>query len=459
MVVRYCGGSDAFMLTETEMYVRSHGQSKPMGTSWWETLSTDCKGSDQIPFFRQAMIKLALTGHVLTPTAMKKIFTKDTLPKAIAANRCMSMIRELLQNGGGPSIEHPDYTRVVNLLGVADGNMAKVVLGMQPGDGEKKYGAAESVAHDTVVILNSMLGLSMASPWALQAEETKVATGQSCSSSHERMRELNPDGSLKNPSDLLADSGFVQDAFCRRRKDKMECVIMQAKAPHVQLKELKTGGLMKVSMDEFISGQWVVFKPKAEAQVLDQLENFGPAASPDFQACSIVAAIHSEVARLVDHHSSDEVSKSLQLQMKPFKSVIAKANFAKNKLALVPFTFKVLMREKKSDPVSGAVQVVVPSWKMDNREFWLVSCNQAPKEDDDGNTLTKGFISPFFAIAGQEEEDLVNMTSFMSGNSQSIVRFPVLKNSKAISAGDHLCTLRVKEKAESKAPPAKKAKK
>ena len=102
----------------------------------------------------------------------------------------------------------------------------------------------------------------------------------------------------------------------------------------------------------------------------------------------------------------------------PFKAVIATKTFAKNKLVLVLFTFnfvvlycnfrslaflgllgfltkaakslffyyppkcsqvKVIMREAKSEPVPNAVQVRVPSWKVDSREFWLGFLQPAPQ--------------------------------------------------------------------------------
>ena len=88
------------------------------------------------------------------------------------------------------------------------------------------------------------------------------------------MRELNPDGSLRNAEDLLKDQGFVIDTFVRRKADKLECQIKHIGGNQVQLEELHKKGLMKVSSDQFLSGKWHVFTPRKDVEVLQDLVRF-----------------------------------------------------------------------------------------------------------------------------------------------------------------------------------------
>ena len=43
----------------------------------------------------------------------------------------------------------------------------------------------------------------------------------------------------------------------------------------VQLKELKSGGLLKIGTEDFMAGQWMLFKPKAGPQCLEDLTGMG----------------------------------------------------------------------------------------------------------------------------------------------------------------------------------------
>ncbi|CAE7239135.1 unnamed protein product [Symbiodinium sp. CCMP2592] len=100
LLQRHCGGADAFFLAETEMFLRSHGQSKGMGPSFWENVSADLKKGDQVTFFRHALVKLALSTNLVTATSVKKALAKDALPKAIKADEAMSKIRSMLTGAG-----------------------------------------------------------------------------------------------------------------------------------------------------------------------------------------------------------------------------------------------------------------------------------------------------------------------------------------------------------------------
>ena len=55
-VLKTAGGTDPFLLNETETFVRLHSPStRSLGAAFWEKVSADVKGSNQFPRFRHAM--------------------------------------------------------------------------------------------------------------------------------------------------------------------------------------------------------------------------------------------------------------------------------------------------------------------------------------------------------------------------------------------------------------------
>ena len=55
-VLKTTGGTDPFLLNETETFVRLHSPStRSLGPGFWEKVSADVKGSNQFPRFRHAM--------------------------------------------------------------------------------------------------------------------------------------------------------------------------------------------------------------------------------------------------------------------------------------------------------------------------------------------------------------------------------------------------------------------
>ena len=55
-VLKTAGGTDPFLLNETEVFVRLHSPStRSLGAAFWEKVSADVKGSNQFPRFRHAM--------------------------------------------------------------------------------------------------------------------------------------------------------------------------------------------------------------------------------------------------------------------------------------------------------------------------------------------------------------------------------------------------------------------
>ncbi|CAE7482170.1 unnamed protein product [Symbiodinium pilosum] len=394
-VSMFSGGATAWMVTETESFVRANGYPRTLGPAFWDELAADAKFSDQVPCLRHAILKLACSGQVITPANLKKVFGKDGFCKAQSADAVIRKLRDVLSENGLDIMADP---RLLNLMGVTEINIARMVLGMASPAQEKPYESVEAVGHDCVLLLNAILGSTMSSPWLSYAQKTDEGPAGSAASSSgigERLRELNPDGSLKDPSILLLDMGFTPGAYCKRKTEKvaMECQVQSVEGKTVQLKELKSGGLLKIGTEDFMAGQWILFKPKAGPECLEDLTGMGPHDSEEFKLALMIADIHQEVHGLVKSCDSHKMLSKLAIQIKPAKGIIAKAAFPKGKLVL---------------------------------------------------------------------EDLANMEVFLSGNKASKVRIPLYRNTKKIAIDDHLQISKVKNVASQIAaeePPAKRPKK
>ena len=84
---------------------------------------------------------------------------------------------------------------------------------------------------------------------------------------------------------LLLDMGFTLGAYCKRKTEKvaMECQAQSVEGKTAQLKELKSGGLLKIGTEDFMAGQWILFKPKAGPECLEDLTGMGPHDSEEFK--------------------------------------------------------------------------------------------------------------------------------------------------------------------------------
>ena len=422
--LRFCGGSEGSFLRETEIFIRSSGQSRSLRLAFWEVLSQDFKrGAEMIPHFRHGLLKVALTGSTITVTQARKMFARECDKKVTDGNQVLFELRELVKKSGVDILQD---VRFVNILGVVDINVVRLSLGLPSPEQEKSYKTVQAIAHDACLLLQ------LQSPWAALAETT--GEGKSSSQAGHRMRELNPDGSLRNAQDLLNDQGFVIDAFVRRKADKLECQIKHIGGNQVQLEELHKKGFLKVSSDQFLSGKWHVFTPRKDVEVLQDLSVFGFSQSIEYQAALMVAEIHKELEILQQKHDADGVLAKLALQLRPNKALVVKEKVSK--LVLVPCTWKIVQRSSSQGDLANAVKVET-AWNMDDRQFWLSSCVSLPKADDDASS-GKFCVSAFFLVNGSEEPDCINMEMFLSGSKTAKIRVPLLRNTVPLAKGDAL---------------------
>ena len=290
------------------------------------------------------------------------------------------------------------------------------------------------------MVASELSGKRLPLKWASFAEATAApaAAAKACSSAPV-MLELDEHGGLKNAMGLLAARGYELGSDVRRRADKTVGKIQDVKDGFVYI-QLSSGDVAKESIDKKLGNEWVVFKPKDEAQVLEDLSLYGPKTNPDHEGFMMIAEIAMQLRLLGQQESGTD---KLALETKPHKHLQVVQDIGKGKLMLVPTTSKIIHK------AAGQANFfeVETKWTMDARKFFLCSSCVLPKDD----AKIKPLIVPFFFVNYTEEEDEANVKLIqVQAEKGSSIKFPVFKNTKKLVVGDVLLCYKAKE---SKAPP------
>ena len=427
-VLKASGGSDATLLSETEAYVRANcPTTRQLGAELWEALGGECKGHSAEPVarFRHALMKLAYLRQCVSVSDAKKMFGKDMFSKVKAADTMMTAVRKLLREHCGADVCMNNA--MTQALGFQDMAMAAHVLGIKL-KGEKRWQKIEGIAHDFVVLARGILGApDLPDPWAADAEDSQADVSAEAASGSMPLLELGDDGTLKDPSQLLASRGLVVGCHLRRKADKTEGKMASHKNGMIYV-ELEGGAQAKVELNSMLQGEWVLFTPKAEVELLD-IQPYMPSSNVDYQAGIKMCQIQLELADMESLY--EESAQMVQLQLKPNK-LIAKCTIPKGKLTLVPTTSKVTHKPGYE---------VLTDWKLDSRKFYVVSACVLPSD----GARAKPFVVPFFYVQFTEDIEQANLELQHLKVKNGKFKFPVYRNHVKIEEGDLLLCYKRKE--------------
>ena len=181
------------------------------------------------------------------------MISKETLPKVKESDSIMAKWRELVHSAS--------MTAGLNAgLNFADMQMAAFTLGITiPGEDLKRYKTAAALAHDIVLILQGISGVSLDSPWKAhaQAPDEEKSSSSSAAPKVVLMRELNEDGTVKDCESMLREMGYLIGSHVRRAADGEAGQIIAIQGRTVRLQQ--ANGVSKVSVDAFLSNEWSNF--------------------------------------------------------------------------------------------------------------------------------------------------------------------------------------------------------
>ncbi|CAE7208889.1 unnamed protein product [Symbiodinium sp. CCMP2592] len=408
-VLKTAGGTDPFLLNETETFVRLHSPStRSLGPGFWEKVSADVKGSNQFPRFRHAMVKLAYCKEAVGSAECKKMLHKDSTASVKEADTIMSTWRKLVTAlpDGAELLMKPE---VQTCLSYGDMSLAAFTLNvMLPGEDLKKYKTSQSLAHDLVLILEGILKTDLNGPWAAHkvADSGEASGSKQVGAPMAIMRELSSDGSADQ------ETGQVTAIELGR----------------VKLKQ-PSGSVVRVSIDSFLAGHWQVYTPKPEPQTVDDLSVYSPLNFPEYERQMLLACLYMDMHELMQKHDTNPMLQKLRVTLKPRKSVQATAFIPKNKLIMVPMGLTIKHGQKK--PEDAIFDIITP---MSDYFFWIVSFIQIPKAEGDA-----GFINPAFLVQPLPVSDTWNCeVSHVKSNRDKKVQLPILKNTLDLQQDDVL---------------------
>ena len=369
-------------------------------------------------------MKLAYAKEVASAADAKKMMHKDMLTEVRAADGIMHQWRQLaegLPDQGKDLLAKPE---MITALSFADMHLIGFVLKL-PVD-VRQYSSKEALAHDVVVIMRGICGQHLDSPWEAHAMQQKAAEDTS-SPKVVAMRELNPDGTVKQPVTLLEDAGFKVGSWCRRKSDGQSGQIVSCQGGKVQLKQ-PDGNLGKVVLDVFLGGDWTVFTPKPEPVLITDVLQYAPSKHPDFEKQQMQAIMMLDMFDLQAKHEANSMLARLHMHLKPQKKVVAVAKIPKMKLTLVPCSLQLKHGAKVPD---DCFEVLPPVADM---HFWSAPMLVLPKAEGD-----PGFANFAFMIQTTHDEDVGNMeVSYIKSQRMSKIQLPVLKNHREITEGESL---------------------
>ena len=379
---------------------------------------------------RQLEVKLAYCKEAAGPSDCKRMLSKENAAAVKDADAHMCQWRKLIEAlpDGMTKLKLP---QVQTTLSLGDMSMAAFTLSLNlPGEDLKKYKSREALAHDVVLILQVVLGCTLASPWEAHAQEPAVKDSETSKAGVQLMRELNEDGSVKDSACLLNEAGFFVGSWVRRKADAETGCICSAQNGKVSLKQADR--VVRVSLDAFLDGQWVIFTPKAEPQVLDDVRIYSPKNSPEYQRNILLANCVLDLSDLYEKYEESAMWDRLQVNLKPRKSLSASGFIGKGKLVLCPASLQIKTGIKKPD---DALLIQQPNQEF---EVWIQATCNLPKAEGD-----PGFLNPCFFVQPLTDESACNMEVFYVKSTRSKqVRLPLLRNSCDLQEGQVLYILK-----------------
>ena len=325
-------------------------------------------------------------------------------------------------------------------LNFADMQMAAFTLGITiPGEDLKRYKTAAALAHDIVLILQGISGVSLDSPWKAhaQAPDEEKSSSSSAAPKVVLMRELNEDGTVKDCESMLREMGYLIGSHVRRAADGEAGQIIAIQGRTVRLQQ--ANGVSKVSVDAFLSNEWSTFVPKAEVQTITDVMMYAPTSFPEFQRQTLLAKCWLDLCDLQKKHEGSEVLSNLSIQLKPRKGVQVTGFIPRGKLVLIPAGLQ--LKHGLQEPEDNRFPIIVP---VDGLHVWVPPVTVLPKAESE-----QGFLNPAFLIQTLPSADDCNMSlSHIKSERTKGVKLPMLKNTHDLKEGDFLYMFRGKKDVE-----------
>ena len=243
-----------------------------------------------------------------------------------------------------------------------------------------------------------------------------------------RKRELDQDGNPIELIELVKEMGFKIGHTVQRAQDKLVGTIdsMTGSLVFLQFED----GLYQIGAQSFIQGEWKILKKSSKVLEFsyDQFKDHCGHQNRHLKHMETEGKIATTLLGLEAKHHS--VLQHVKIVLQPSRNVVVTESFGEGKLCLVPSTGMICLRPKDNAIYLGIV---------DGDEWYLHPYFSGP--DKDGGLKEVSFLSPFWLVrkTSVEEDSNIEIKGVIpDGGNNPNLKIPLLRNKKALEAGDIL---------------------
>ena len=248
----------------------------------------------------------------------------------------------------------------------------------------------------------------------------------------------------------VKDLGFDVGQMVLRKADGFIGKIDKITAEYVHLLG-DDGTLVRASSETFVEGRWRQHVAKPEAVVLEEWFRYSPLHASDVAASIVKGAVHH--AMIEQYKEFCKWEKQMMIYIKPTRDVQVLADFKPRGLKIPVATPKVEIKPVGWPQSQGAIQIAtygpMAGESVEGYVVYILPYFALPKDG-----LLGGSVNPAWIMKTSSNMDDCNMevvgstakkewwTQSLNPHACKVAHLPVLKNSRALKAGESLVLFR-----------------
>eukprot|EP00438_Fugacium_kawagutii_P024641 Skav216074 [mRNA] locus=scaffold1111:4020:6433:+ [translate_table: standard] len=384
---------------------RSHYVKLQLGQQWWSNMEVEGKtAKGQVLQMRWAVIRAAYCHPTsLVAQDIRKLLSQANIQKTEKGQEFLNELRSLTK----AQLNNEEQMQVEDVMHNFEDAMVFTCI-------EKKPNYPTNFA--MVMEVHAQIAID-----AIKDVSGKILTT--------KIRQFGSTATITD-LDMMKEMGYVVGMSVRRKKDRLKAQIGSMHDTMVGL-DCEDGQHIDVPCAAFLQGEWKQLK-ESSAQEDIAIEDYKPLLGIKSKQVAfeiLKGQILEKLLELEETHMS--VHDGLKLFFKPSKSVFARKAFKVHALVLVP-SGKI----EEYDPAKKYTShIMLPD--QNGMKVHIQSNIIGPKGDD----FSKASMSPFWLVRVSSDPKEVNMELVTPGGKGNPFKLPILRNSKAIKAGDVLVRL------------------
>ena len=471
---------DTALINGTITYIKSTNCKRKVEATAYDALQQDYKSACQAPRIRFGVLAALYTddGHeLLGALVIKGMGSDKKLAATLAADQALHTFAEKIKNHA----ELKDNTKAwlawtglcadvaANLCDKSTSNVAKHLIAMKkPADYNINIGHLQQLCVQRIA---DACDIVLTDEFAEHALNMPVTAAKVLSQPTEKQLpvRMSEDVTVQ----MMMELGFkINDTICAMKKEK------DAEVQTLRINKMEHGKInllnviiempeVQIDLSEFQQKKWKHITNNVDntvwyGYVEENCHHFSTSNMQNIVRSSAVIALHNA------WNEETLVANGVQMTTAP-RAVVSLEKFSVGALVLAPNTQSVSMKELKDNDQTqmyaqtGGVFLGVTTF--DSKLHAVVAGSVAPyvKKENCRNTRNTTLI-PYWLVEVTNTEDVANMRLTMDLSkhvidaNEPVIKVPLIKNSKALKAGDKLVLFVPAPASLNPKPPLKKQK-